>query len=102
MKPDSPREDQDIVKILKGLESSKVGYPADLLAARRSAFLQQVEQQIEAEASAELTPQDQKVIELLGTVKSLESAYPAGLLAARRSAFTQRVLQIKPASLWQK
>jgi len=38
----APR-DQEIVRLLEKLESATVEYPADLLAARRSAFVQQIE-----------------------------------------------------------
>src|SRR6187200_2662666 len=100
MKPDSSRQDPDITKILKGLESHKAEYPEDLLAARRAAFLQQVDQKTEVEIQQEVAPQDQEITQLFAGLRSLETAYPESLLAARRSAFKHRILLAQPASFW--
>ena len=102
MKPDSSPQDQEVIKILKAMESQRAEYPSDLLAARRSAFLQQVEQQTQVEVQQELTPQDQKVIQLLGALKSVDAEYPSNLLSARRAAFRHQVLQLQPAGFWQR
>jgi hypothetical protein len=102
MKPDSSRQDPDITKILKGLESHKAEYPEDLLAARRAAFLRQVDQKTKVEIQQEVTPQEQEITQLFAGLRSLEAAYPENLLAARRSAFKHQILRAQPASFWQK
>ena len=97
MKQDSSRQDPDITKILKGLESHKAEYPEDLLAARRAAFLQQVNQKTQVEIQQEVAPQDQKIAQLFTGLRSVEAAYPERLLAARRSAFKHQILRVQPA-----
>ena len=95
MKPSPSSEhdeqDQEIIKRLKDLESFEAGYPPELLAARRAAFLAQVEQQSTVDTSEELSAGEQEFVKLLRPLKSAQVDYPAELLAARRSAFLRHV-----------
>ena len=95
MKPKSPSEDEQIVKILKELASHKASYPPDLLAARRAAFMDQIAQGGQAEVQDGLTLKDQEVIRFLQGIKSFEPEYPSILLAARRTALRKQTAQMK-------
>ena len=57
MKPASSLKDKEILQILKNLESQKSAYPPELLAARRAAFLERIE-----EYEQEVTPAGQEAI----------------------------------------
>ena len=101
MKPGRSPEDQDIIKILKDLESLKAEYPAELLAARRAAFLDQLEKQGQVEAAEDLPSKDQKLAELFGGLKSVEDhQYPSKLLTARRAAFQRQIARANRVSFW--
>lgn len=99
MDRDSFSDDQDIIEILKGLESNKAEYPPDLLTARRKFFIDQVERHIQPEAVIEPVS-DHKLIELFTTLKSLDPEYPAEKLSRRRAVFKQRLEEISQDSVW--
>ena len=56
--PQNQEQDQEIVDILKGLESLKVEYPPELLAARRAAFVAQIKQYSKGTVKEELPSKD--------------------------------------------
>ncbi len=60
-------------------------------AARRSAFIAQIEQLNPIDVSEELASEDQEIIKLLRDLKSAEAEYPPSLFAARRSAFLRQI-----------
>lgn len=92
MKPVPSRHDQgwdeEVTKIMKRLGSLTVEYPAELLAARRAAFLIQVEQLTENDV-----PADDLFLGHLENLKIVEVQYPPELLAARRAVFMNQVEQ---------
>ncbi|MGB8984122.1 MAG: hypothetical protein WCC12_19795 [Anaerolineales bacterium] len=92
-------QDQEIREILKRLESLQAEYPADLLAARRAAFLAQLEQHDWIMSEAPLSTRDQDMLRLLKNLKRIESEYPARLLAARRSAFIRQIARREQISI---
>jgi len=85
-------QDQEMIDLLKRLEPLKEEYPPELLAARRAAFIAQVEQRKAAGAKEELLSNEQ-TIELLEGLKPVVVEYPSDLLAARRAAFLAQVEQ---------
>src|SRR5215207_1385928 len=93
-------QDQDITQILQKLESIKNQYPAELLAARRAAFIDQVVQQTQVETTEEWTPENQPVIEHLRNLRSMHVEYPPELLNSRRSAFKRQIAQRQWVSSW--
>jgi F5/8 type C domain/Protein of unknown function (DUF3060) len=84
-------QDREIVQILKELGNIKATYPPERLAARRTAFLAQVERLRAVELDEESSAEDQEIVKLLGQLKSAQAAYPPELLAARRSAFVHQL-----------
>jgi F5/8 type C domain-containing protein/DUF3060 family protein len=99
MKP-SPSSDQDeqdpkISRTLKDAASSEPDYPTELLAARRAAFLAQVEELRPVDGGEELSAGDRKIIKLLGKLKSAQEEYSAELWAARRAAFLTQVEELR-------
>jgi hypothetical protein len=95
-------QDQKIIKLLQDLGSLEAEYPPELLSARRSAFLAQIEQLKTAEVEEGLAPADQEIVRLLGHLKSSIAEYPPELLAARHSAFLQQIETAKNISLLDK
>jgi hypothetical protein len=87
-------QDQEIIEILKRLETLKAEYPPELLAARRAAFIAQVEEQSEVGVKEELSSETQ-VIEALESLKSGGTEYPPELFATRRTAFLAQVKKQK-------
>jgi hypothetical protein len=87
-------QDQEIIDILKRLETLKAEYPPELLAARRATFIAQIEERREVGVKEEL-PSEARVTEALGSIKNVEPEYPAELLTARRAAFLAQVKQQK-------
>src|SRR5687768_17003894 len=87
--PSSHRDEHDrkLIKLLKDLGSFESNYPAELLAARRAAFLAQGEELRQVDTSEELSAGDQEVVKLVGNLRLVQGEYPAELLAARRAAF---------------
>ncbi|HEX2997630.1 MAG TPA: hypothetical protein VHP14_22595 [Anaerolineales bacterium] len=92
MKPVPSRHDQgwdeEVIKIMKRLGSLKVEYPAELLAARRAAFIIQVEQ-----LAGDDVPADDLFLRHLENLKTVEVQYPPELRTARRAAFMNQVEQ---------
>src|SRR5215212_3179634 len=84
-------QDQEIIKLLQALGSFPSTYPAELLKARRAAFLAQIERLERAEAEEGLNAGDEEMIRLLGNLNSVTPEYPADWQAARRSAFLQQL-----------
>jgi hypothetical protein len=89
-----PPQDQEIIEILERLATLKAEYPPELFAARRAAFVAQIEAQREVGVKEEL-PSEAQVAEALGNLKRLDGEYPPELLAARRAAFLARAKQQK-------
>jgi hypothetical protein len=87
-------QDQEIIEILKRLETLKAEYPPELLAARRAAFIAQVEERSEVGVKKELLSEAQ-VADALDTLKSIPAEYPSELLGTRRAAFLAQVKQQK-------
>jgi hypothetical protein len=87
-------QDQEIIEILKRLETLKAEYPPELLAARRAAFIAQVEERSEVGVKEELLSETQ-VVNVLENLKSVPAEYPPELLGARRAAFLAQVKQQK-------
>jgi hypothetical protein len=94
MKNDFSSQDPEILKILKDLDAHKVEYPAELLAARRDAFLKQVEEHTKAN-----THQAELPI-LFDELQSREGDYPADLFVARRAAFRRQASRLARGSIW--
>lgn len=83
-------KDQDLLKILKEMESLQSHYPEELRSARRAAFLEQVARSAHSEEEQPVI-QDQDVLNHLGTLRSVPAQYPPRLLAARRAAFVRQI-----------
>jgi len=90
--PQNQGQDQEIIEILKGLDSSNAEYPSDLLAARRAAFIAQVRQYSKDSVREEQSSEDQFIKQLQG-LQSVSVEYPRELLTARRAAFIAQVEQ---------
>ena len=106
MKQDPSSQDQEILKILKEMESLQVNYPEELLASRRAAFLNQVAQSTpELEVEQQLVSQDLNVTAHLKKLGSYPQTYPTHLLASRRAAFVRRIAWLnfvsQCAAVWQ-
>jgi hypothetical protein len=74
------------------LETLRAEYPVELLAARRAAFIAQIEQYNGFEVK-EVLPSKDQMIKLLEGLKPVVAEYPADLLAARRAAFIAQIEQ---------
>jgi len=85
-------QDQEIIDLLKRLEPLKAEYPPELLAARRAAFIAQMEQRKATDIKEELLSKE-KMIEILEGLKPVAAEYPPELLVARRAAFVAQVEQ---------
>jgi hypothetical protein len=83
-------QDEEIIEILKRLETFKAEYPPELLAARRAAFIAQVEERRKVGVKEEL-PSEAQIIEILESLKTVTAEYPSELLAARRAAFIAQI-----------
>lgn len=90
--PQNQEHDQDIIELLKGLESNKVEYPPDLLAARRAAFIAQIKQYGQG-GENEMLASNRQFTKRLKELKSIKADYPSELLAARRAAFIAAIEQ---------
>jgi hypothetical protein len=93
VKSSFPPHDQETIDLLKKLETLKAEYPPELLAARRAAFVTQIEQRKAVGAGKEEYLSRERMIEILGSLGSVESRYPPELLAARRAAFIDQIEQ---------
>ena len=104
MKPSHSSEhdehEREIIEILKELGRLNSAYPPELMAARRAAFLSQVERLGIGEAGEEWSAEDQKIVNLLGALRSAQVDYPADLLAARRSALLSQIDRAVVPSVW--
>jgi hypothetical protein len=98
--PEHDEQDQEIIKLLKDLGSFKSTYPSELLAARRAAFLAQVEELGTAGTDEALPAEDQGIVKLLGELRSAQADYPPHLLAARRSALLRQLEGAETSSIW--
>ena len=78
--------DEEIIKVLKRAGSLHVEYPSELFAARRAAFLLQVQKQDEPSSM-------ERFIQHFESLKFDRVDYPPELLAARRAAFVALVEQ---------
>jgi hypothetical protein len=85
-------QDEEIIKILKSLGGENVEYPPELRAARRAAFVAQVEQKSKAKITNQL-PVNGQFTKRLKEFKSVRAEYPPELLATRRAAFIAQVEQ---------
>jgi hypothetical protein len=100
MKRASSLQDQELLKVLKEMESLQSQYPEELLTARRASFLDQVVQATPAQAQEQPASQDQKVIDQLKRLGSVPVKYPPRLLAVRRLAYVSRIAWLNFVSLW--
>ncbi len=100
MKPIPSPQDQgwenEILKILKRLGSLKAEYPPELFAARRAAFLLQVEYRVKSQTEAELLVHE-PFLQHLQNLKSINREYPLALRAARRAAFIEQIERYQKA-----
>jgi hypothetical protein len=84
MRQTPSQQDQEILKLLETLKSSRVDYPQDLLVRRRAALIAKLEkQQVKNSSSLE----KDALIELFTDLKQDNAKYPPILLAKRRAAF---------------
>ena len=97
--PEHDEQDREIIELLKDLGNFKSGYPSELLAARRAAFLAHVEQLSTPDPAEEWSAEDQEIVNLLGSLKTVRTEYPPQLLAARRAALLNQVDQTRRVSL---
>lgn len=82
--------DEEIIQILKHLGSLEAEYPPDLWAARRAAFVRQVEEQ--AQPIVEEEPAlPELFLKHLDHLRSTRPEYPGELLAARRASFVKQI-----------
>ena len=89
--------DEEIIRILQRLGSLNIVYPSELHAARRAAFVRQVEQ---AQSSVENNGvADEQFLQYLENLKSISTEYPLALRAARRAAFVDQIRQYGRAEI---
>jgi hypothetical protein len=100
MDRDSFSHDQDLIEILKGLESKKAEYPPELLEARRKLFIEQLEQQTQLEAVNQVTAKNQTLMEIFRKLKALDPEYPPEKRARRRLIFRDQIEEISRTSVW--
>jgi F5/8 type C domain len=91
-------QDQELIEILKRLETLKAEYPPELLAARRAAFIAQIEERSEVGVKEEL-PSEAQLLEVLDSFKNASPEYPPELLDARRTAFLAQVKKQKEVGI---
>ncbi|HSB00718.1 MAG TPA: hypothetical protein VLE49_08715 [Anaerolineales bacterium] len=73
------------------MKSINMDYPLALRAARRAAFIDQIQHYKRAGITEEPYSEDQEIIKLFQTLKSVEAEYPPSLMAARRAAFQRQL-----------
>lgn len=100
MDNDSFSHDQDILDILRGLESKKSEYPPELLAARRKLFIEQLEKYSPPEAAPKPAENDQKLLEIFRKLKALDPEYPLQLLMRRRALLKGQIADAARSSVW--
>ena len=92
MKVTPSPQDQEIIELLENLKVRDTDYPPDLLAARRVAFIEQLERYNQTEGLEALpSEQDQEVLQLLGELRSEDIEYPSKMLKSRRVAFIKQI-----------
>ena len=91
MKSKSSPQRQDLLEVLKSIQSLQPEYPADLLAARRAAFLAQIDKHNALEVEEDAT--DRQIVKLLGGLKPAVGEYEPELMTARRTAFIAQIKQ---------
>jgi hypothetical protein len=89
MEPNRSPHDKEIIELLVNLDS-KVEYPPELLAARRAAFIDKIQEHNKGEIEQAARKQFTKRLKEL---QSVRAEYPAELLAARRAAFIAQIEQ---------
>ena len=100
MNPSPSPKRQDILKILKDMDSLEASYPEELLSARRANFMDRVAQ-LNPAVTEETSPAKQKtIIDLLKALKLLKGNYPPELYAARRTSFIRQIRWAKWLSPW--
>src|SRR5688572_11907079 len=97
--PPSEYDEQDGDELLKDLGALDVPYPIELLAARRTAFLAQVDQLIAAESDEEFSSAEDEIVRLLETARAAQADYPSELLAGRQAAFVRQIENLGRISL---
>lgn len=90
--PQNQEKDQEIIELLQKLGAQQEVYPPELLAARRAAFVVQIQQQGANKVKASF-PVNGQFTKRLKDLKSVQVEYPRDLLAARRAAFIAQVEQ---------
>jgi hypothetical protein len=104
MKPSSSSEynekDREIIQLLQDLGSLRVTYPADLLRARRAAFLADVDRLSPVASGDEFSAAEQEFVNLFGNLKSTQADYPPHLLSARRAALLRQIESLESPSIW--
>jgi hypothetical protein len=98
VKPTPSPQDEAIIELLKRLETLKAEYPPELLAARREAYIAQIEQHRAVSAHKEESPSQTQIIQLLEGLKPVVAEYPPELLAARREAYIAQIEQRRAVS----
>jgi hypothetical protein len=93
VKPTPSPQDEEIIELLKRLGTLKAEYPAELFAARRSAFAAQVEERKARGTNNNMAFSQAEVIGLLESLQAPRVEYPPELLSARRSAFIAQIEQ---------
>lgn len=91
VKSNSSPQRQDLFELLKSLRSLQVEYPVDLLAARRAAFISQIEEYNAKQAEEDGA--ETQLRTLLHGLKSAEGDYPPELQSAQRAAFLEQIRQ---------
>ncbi|MDQ2690556.1 MAG: discoidin domain-containing protein [Chloroflexota bacterium] len=84
--------DQEIIDLLESLKAVQAEYPPELLAARRAAFVDRINQSTRGEIQ-EAVPSRRPFTKRLGELHSVRAEYPPELLAARRAAFIAQIEQ---------
>ena len=93
MKRKPSPQDEAIIELLKRLGNLGAEYPAELSAARRAAFIAQIEKYRTNGVGEEEYPSQEQVLELLEGLKPVAAEYPSDLLTARRAAFIAQIQQ---------
>jgi hypothetical protein len=88
--PQNQEPDQEIIDLLKRLESHQAEYPPELLAARRADFQVQIKQ-ARSEKTRQALALNGQFTKRLKELQAVKADYPAKLLAARRAAFIAQV-----------
>ena len=82
---------EQVIELLEGLQPVVAPYPADLLAARRAAFIEQVEARRVNGTHKQPVHSPDRIFEVLEALKTVVAPYPPELLAARRAAFIDQI-----------